>query len=167
MKKILTLLLVLGAGIFSSDAQTGIAKNLVVGSAILDFPKNTTNGIILPAVELLPANPVNGTLLLDKSDKKVKMLENNSWIELSGTGNTTSLVPYSGTIDNGKRTIIGDQTSTADGVLVLESEVLALVLPHIDKPHLNVKGPYPGMICYDTDRKALAVYDGSVWNYWK
>ncbi|WP_353117470.1 hypothetical protein [Myroides odoratus] len=54
-----------------------------------------------------------------------------------------------------------------DGIVVLEGSTKALVLPKIMNPHLTVKSPYPGMMCYDSNRKALAVFDGVLWNYWK
>ena len=104
---------------------------------------------------------------MDKTDQKVKMYQNGIWVELSAGGNTSTIVPYSGTVDNGKQTIIGSRTTSVDGVLVLESANKALVLPKVASPHLNVKSPYPGMICYDTTAKALAVFDGNAWNYWK
>ena len=37
----------------------------------------------------------------------------------------------------------------------------------IGYPHLNVKSPYPGMMCFDTVSNTLAVFDGENWNYWK
>ena len=95
------------------------------------------------------------------------MYENGSWFNLSEVGSITDLVIPSGTVDNAKSTIIGSKTSNADGVLVLESKTKALVLPNVNQPHNSVSNPYPGMMCYDTDRKAIAVFDGSVWNYWK
>jgi hypothetical protein len=152
---------------FAANAQTAIEKKTADGSSVLDFAAGTTKGIILPAVESLPAAPANGTFLLDKLDKKIKMYQNGIWVELSGIGNTTNVVPYSGTVDNGKQTVMGARSTAVDGVLVLESTDKALVLPKISNPHLNVKSPYPGMMCYDTNRKALAVFDGDVWNYWK
>ncbi|UUV22320.1 hypothetical protein [Paenimyroides aestuarii] len=158
-------------GIYSNvNAQTVIEeKTASSASALLDFKKGTTNGIILPAVETLPTTPENGTFLFDArfTEKKVKMFENGAWVSLSEAGNTTTLVPYSGTVDNGKKTVIGAKESDADGVLVLESANKALVLPHVMNPHLTVKSPYPGMMCYDTVRNAVAVFDGAVWNYWK
>jgi len=48
------------------------------------------------------------------------------------------------------------------GVLVLEGETKAL-LPKIEKTDESVKSPYPGMMCYDSNRKALAVFDGALW----
>lgn len=166
MKKLLIILFVISSGTIAL-AQTAIEKKTVDGSAVIDFTSGTTKGIILPAVETLPAAPANGTFLLDKNDSKIKMRQNGIWVELSGAGNTTGLVGYSGTVDNGKQTVIGAKTTTANGVLVLEATDKALVLPKVANPHLNVKNPYAGMMCYDTTRKALAVFDGTVWNYWK
>jgi len=163
--------MIISLGAFASaGAQTAIDKKTADSSAVLDFAAGTTKGIILPAVETLPATPANGTFLFDKVAKIVKMYQNGVWVNLSDVGDIAGTVPvasYSGTVDNGKQTVIGSKSTTADGVLVLEAADKALVLPKISNPHLNVKSPYPGMMCYDTDRKALAVFDGLVWNYWK
>jgi hypothetical protein len=148
------------------NAQTAIEKKTTGVSSVLDFAAGTTKGIILPAVNGLPISPANGTFLLDKTDQKIKMYQNGVWVDLSGVGSTTGLVAYSGT-DNAKQTIIGSRTTAADGVLVLESPDKALVLPHVANPHLTVKSPYPGMMCYDTMSKSLAVFDGKLWNFWK
>lgn len=167
MKKLIIILVIVWSFSTNVTAQTAIGKRTVDGSAVLDFASGTTKGIILPAVESLPLTPANGTFLFDKNDSKVKMTQGGSWVNLSNTGNATAIVPYSGTVDNEKQTIIGARFTKADGVLVLESFSKALVLPKIANPHLNVKSPYPGMMCYDTTRKAMAIFDGSVWNYWK
>ncbi|TKB98152.1 hypothetical protein [Pedobacter cryotolerans] len=168
MKRVLLIMILSISGSLVSKAQTAIEKQTSSSaSSVLEFANGTTKGIILPSVETLPTTPANGTFLLDKTDKKIKIYQNGYWLELSGVGNTTTIVPYSGTVDNGKKTIIGDKTTTADGILVLEATNKALVLPHVANPHLNVKTPYPGMLCYDTVSKSLAVFDGSVWNYWK
>lgn len=164
MKSLITTLCLLPIAV---TAQTGIETRTVSTSAVLEFPTGTTKGIILPAVGTLPATPANGTFLFDKNDSKVKMRQNNAWVNLSDTGSIAGLVPYSGSVDNAKKTVMGARESTADGVLVLESTSKALVLPKVSNPHLTVKSPYPGMMCYDTDRRAVAVFDGTVWNYWK
>lgn len=102
------------------------------------------------------------------------MYENGTWINLTGAGSTTNLVSYSGA-SNGKQTIMGSRTTKVlessnnyvDSVLVLESPDKAMVLLHITNSQSTVNSPYPGIMCYDTVKKALAVFDGSVWNYWK
>ncbi|NBL63581.1 hypothetical protein GV828_00015 [Flavobacterium sp. NST-5] len=163
------LIAIVSLGIYDNvNAQTVIEQQTTTSvSALLNFKTGTTNGLILPAVQALPTTPANGTFLFDRNDSKVKMRQNGVWVDLSATGNSSTLVGYSGTVENNKKTVIGATESTADGVLVLESTNKALVLPHVANPHLTVKSPYPGMMCYDTNRKALAVFDGNVWNYWK
>jgi hypothetical protein len=150
------------------NAQTAIDKLTVDGSsALLDFATGTSKGIILPAVTTLPATPANGTFLYDKNDSKVKMYENSIWVNLSTQGgNSSDILAYNGTAANTK-SIMGDQSTTADGVLVLESTNKAMILPKVALPHLNVPNPYPGMMCYDTTSKSLAVFDGTSWTYWK
>lgn len=154
--------------LLNGNAQTAVGKQTVSSpSVLLDFGSGTTRGIILPAVESIPAAPANGTFLFDRNDSIVKMFENGVWVQLSSTGDDGSIVPYTGTVDTGKQTVMGAQTTAVDGVLVLESSDKAMVLPHIANPHIAVKSPYPGMMCYDTYSKSVAVFDGAVWNYWK
>ncbi|WHT39853.1 hypothetical protein QNH98_04030 [Myroides sp. mNGS23_01] len=161
-------------------AQTVIeGKNPSTSSVVLEFPSGTAKGIILPAVENLPLTPANGTFLYDKMQRKVRMFQNNSWVDLSSVGNASRIVAYNSTITlPNKQTIIGSHTTkvyngssfvdgAVDGIVVLEGSTKALVLPKIMNPHLTVKSPYPGMMCYDSNRKALAVFDGVLWNYWK
>lgn len=148
------------------NAQVAIGKTSNSTSAILDFATGTTNGIILPTVTSLPTSPANGTFLVDRSDLKVKMRQNNTWVDLSGAGDLSKITQNtSAEIGNG--VIIGSSTSTANGVLVLEAVDKALVLPKITSPQTSVKSPYPGMICYDTTSKSVAVFDGKVWYFWR
>ena len=153
--------------VVTAQAQTAIGKRTVDGnSAILDFATGTTNGIILPAVTTLPASPANGTFLLDKNDRRVKMRQNGTWVNLSDAGSTSAIVANP-TSETANKTVMGSRSSNADGVLVLEASDKALILPKINSPHLNVKSPYPGMMCYDTASQSMAIFDGFVWSYWK
>jgi hypothetical protein len=164
-------LLVLPMLLFSivNNAQVAIGKATVNGDGLLDFLDNTTNGILLPIVTTLPTGSAatNGTLLMDFSDKKIKMRSNNQWVELTKTSGDVSTVTINTSNDIGQGVIIGASTSSASGVLVLESTQKALILPKIYKPHLNVINPYPGMICYDTYNNCLSVFNGSHWYFWK
>jgi len=149
------------------SAQVAIGKSSVDGSSILDFQANTTKGIILPALATAPAVPVNGTLGLYKVDGIVYMYQNNIWVPMTeGNGSTAALINNT-SAEVGNGVVMGAATSSAAGVLVLESSSLALTLPKVDRPHLNVKSPYPGMICYDTASNTIAVFDGAYWNFWK
>ena len=155
-----------------SQAQVAIGKTAVNGtSTILDF-KDTDNwfGIILPALDVAPTTSMennNGTFLFDKTDQKVKMYENDKWVNLSLAEGNGSQIVNNATAEVGTGVIIGASTTPAKGVLVLESTDKAVILPKIFRPDINVRSPYPGMICYDTFNKMIAVFDGSVWNFWK
>lgn len=177
MKKIIFIAF-LSLTLSTAQAQVAIGKtNSGNTSVILEFDNATTNkkGIILPAVEntnnaVITGNKAvnNGTFLFDRSDDKVKMFENNAWIDLSDSGSETKIAVNTSADQNANHgVIIGSATSAAKGVLILESANKALVLPSIQNPHTNVKDPYPGMICYDTASKTLAIFDGAVWNFWK
>ena len=159
-----------------ASAQVAIGKTTVNGNTtILDFADSSTNGIILPAIAdkstALAATTANnnGTFIFDKSDSRVKMYENGNWVSLSDdTGDGTLVANHTNSSSEiGKGVIIGASSSAAKGVLILEDPKKALILPKVDQPELNVKNPYPGMMCYDTKSMALAVYDGVRWNYWK
>ncbi|MGH1518090.1 hypothetical protein [Chryseobacterium sp. JK1] len=153
-----------------SFAQVAIDKQTINGnSTVLDFNDAPTNtkGLILPATSGIPTGSlVNGTFVFDVTDNKVKVYENDVWKSLSDAG-SSSAIAANNSAESGRGVIIGASSSTADGVLVLEAQDKAMILPKIATPHLNVKSPYPGMMCYDTTSKTLAIYDGAVWNYWK
>jgi len=170
IKYILTLGLLLIS--IDSYSQISIGKEQFSSpSTLLEFEEvsNNTRGIILPAVTSSnDTNPTNGTFIYDNALKKVRMFENNTWRDLTGIGSDIYLKnnpSFENT--NSQGVILGAKESDANGVLVLESEDKAMVLPKIANPHLNVKSPYPGMMCYDTVSKSLAVFDGANWNYWK
>lgn len=183
-------LVVIAIMIFSNvlNAQVAIGKNAVNGNnTILDFSGTTatqlpsdaettnTKGIILPSLDNTPTFPVvnpttnntqNGTFIFDKTSKKVKMFENGLWKDMSEEGSTANLINNS-SAEKGQGVIIGNSTTTAQGVLVLESSNKALILPHVKNPNTSIKSPYPGMMCYDTISNSIAVFDGVSWSYWK
>jgi hypothetical protein len=163
-------------------AQVGIA-GVPRDGALLDFAEGAidTKGIILPIVSL-DVNLVyhDGTLLVDRDDKIVKVRWNGSWRELSDPGSfdpvvvnsqprtTAAILPTNvNTEDLTSKIVIGDQNTNVDGMVVLESVDKALVLPYVEDPHLNIPMPVAGTVCYDTKAKAIAIFDGKVWSYWK
>lgn len=181
-----SLLFLLAGNLIS--AQVSIGKQGLSGSSsILEFsgmtqtsaPEDTetgnVKGIILPVVAVSPVfstvnpstnHPQNGTFLFDRQTSKVRMFENGNWTDMTDPGTSSSTIPLSGA-ETGNGVIIGAASSNAKGVLVLESADKAMVLPHVKNPHLTVKSPYPGMMCFDTVSKSVAVFDGNKWNYWK
>ncbi|MGK6341156.1 hypothetical protein ACMGDK_02890 [Chryseobacterium sp. DT-3] len=176
MKNIFVIILTLFSGIVFS--QVAIGKTAVSSpSASLDF--GTANrGIILPWVTSTGAvtGVVNGTMAYDLSDKKVKVKYVSGWKDLSVNNSGTTVDPVTSvdgvTIQNtatentAAKTSIGTPTSTP-GILVLEDSNKAMILPKVASPHLNIINPAPGMMVYDTFNKQLAVYNGTVWTFWK
>ncbi|WP_412850786.1 hypothetical protein ACL0VS_01155 [Chryseobacterium sp. PMSZPI] len=148
-------------------SQIAIEKPQADGSGLLDFPTGTHNGIILPRVQNseMMTSTEPGTLVFDLTTSRIKYF-NGSWADLSDkTGTNPTLLPGNDIISSG--VIMGAPTSTATGVLVLESSDKALILPKVIDPVNNVKSPAAGMICYDPNTKLICVYNGSEWFFWK
>lgn len=170
MKRIIFSSILLASNLcLNAQIHFGNDKESVNGSStLMDFDESASNtkGIILPAVTSASnVAPANGNFIFDNNDKVIKVYENGIWRNLSeqvGTVNVNS----NPSADIGDGVVIGSEIPTAEGILVLESENMAMILPKVAEPHLNVKSPYPGMMCYDTTAKALAVFDGNKWYYW-
>lgn len=146
-------------------------------SVLVEFAANQNKGIILPYTQTLPSGSglVEGTILLDSTNPnnaKVKYY-NGAWQDLS-VGNSANISSYltiqPSTIieQNTKGAIIGASTSSADGVLILESGNKAMVLPMVESTD-NITDPAPGMLVYinKNGAKRLAVFNGSKWTFWK
>lgn len=181
MKNIVLILLLLVSGTAFSQVIIGDAVGTATNktSVLLDFATGQNKGIILPYVKAKPtgAGLVEGTIILDATDPtkaKVKYYNGSpTWVDLSN-GNeaniTSTMSIQSSTIteDANAKAIIGSNFSVADGVLVLESETKAMVLPMVASTD-DVPNPAPGMLVYinKTGAKRLAVFNGANWTYWK
>ena len=167
---------------YEVSSQIGIGR-IPSPSAILDFKEDPDNkkGIILPVVTIDSINLsyANGTFIVDRDDKKVKVRWNNKWRALTDIGSfdaqmlgsdpyTTPVSFFATTNENLEhRIVIGNTNSSVDGIMVLDAPDKAVLLPKIDRPHTSVAKPVAGMICYDTESKSVAIFDGKVWSYWK
>lgn len=155
-------------------------------SVLLEFARSDNKGIVVPTVrEKTSITPTQGTILLDATDAskaRVKFYNgkntsvDNGWVDLSGQdGVVTSFladqpVTTTAVSDKGKA-IIGASSSTADGVLVLESNTKAMVLP-IVTDYTNIKNPAPGMMAFlkpstGSAHYRLIVFNGTKWSFWK
>lgn len=151
---------------------TGTAANKT--SVLLEFAAGQNKGIIVPYVRTLPTTPAEGTILLDASTAITARMKyyNGTWKDLSGQNAdlTTTLTtqPIGITEASSSKAIIGAATSSADGVLVLESTTKAMVLPIVSDVQ-NIPSPSPGMMVYvnKAGAKRLAVFNGSKWSFWK
>lgn len=177
MKKtiLLTALLMSSSYAFSQmiiGDEDGSATNKT--SVLLDFAVGQNKGIILPAVTELPVGSglVEGTILLDASDSEnAKVVYyNGGWFDLS-SGNEADISDFIESQPNSdevsKGVIIGSDSSSADGVLILESTDKAMILPMVESTD-DISNPAPGMMVYinNTGAKRLAVFNGSKWTFW-
>jgi hypothetical protein len=169
MKKIKFIVCIFFVGLIA-NAQAVIGKTSPQGSGIVDFNTADKSGIVLPWVTALPTGTAlaGGVMLFDANLKKVVYYNETNWVDLSRRTGSVDLsiqasVPEAAT----KGTVIGAESSSVDGVLVLESSNKALILPRLASPHLNIIKPMPGTICYDTNKKMVCIYNGSEWTFWK
>lgn len=170
MKNFLLLILVILTGLVA-NAQSSIGKGTQPdGSGILDFNDNGKSGIVLPWTTSLPTGAAltGGVMIFDANLKKVVYYNGSDWVDLSKQSGIVDLsiqelVPES--VLQG--TVIGENNSSVEGVLVLESSDSAVILPKVVSPHLNIVNPMPGTICYDTVKKLVCIFNGSEWTFWK
>ncbi len=188
-KRIITIITIAISGLSFSQVIIGDAIGTVPAnqksSVLLEFAAGQNKGIILPYVKTLPSgtNVTEGTILLDASiptKAKIKYYNGvvntdspDGWVDLSSRHEadiTTAMSaqPASVVEDPAAKAIIGANTSSAKGVLVLESNTKAMVLPMVNSTD-DVPDPAPGMMVYinKSGSKRLAVYNGGGWTYWK
>lgn len=165
MKTTILMMTVLTAGIL--QAQVAIGKPTVDGAGILDFASGDNRGIMLPRVTDVSGITTEGTLYYDVAAKKVKCKGHTEEdLSVKNDGVFVETPNYQALAEEGDGVVIGDETMAPEGVLVLEDATRALILPKVASPHLNIKNPEAGLICYDTDSNMLAVYDGKQWAFW-
>ena len=175
-------------------AQVAIGKATVNPSVSLEFYDGADNvrGFILPWVNgtsntapFLNGSPLteiipNGTIVFSTNDAKIKVKYATGWKDLTVKNNAdvipgitnqtvnTSLQDSLSDLDTAKVLIGGNpDTDTTPGILVLADTNKAMVLPKVASPHLKIVNPAPGMMVYDTAKKQLAVFNGTVWSFWK
>ena len=152
-------------------SQIAIGKETISSNAVsLEFSDAENRGLILPYVETKSGITENGSIIYDTTDHKVKYLKDGSWFDLSvdGTGQANLSIQQGKTeLTTAKVSMGTNTTDTADGILVLSDTDKAMILPRVASPHLNVINPAPGMMVYDTVKKQLAVFNGTVWSFWK
>ena len=156
-------------------SQVAIGKSSITNTSVsLEFG-NENRGIVLPWVEsetkVTTTGVVDGTLIYDTLDHKVKLRANNGWKDLSvdTTGDADTSIQDTKTDQPGAKVVIGADgaTNTTPGILVLSDSDKAMILPKVASPHLNIIKPAAGMIVYDSVSRQLAVYNGRVWSFWK
>ena len=173
-----------------SFAQVAIGKSSITSNSTsisLEFGAGN-KGIILPwannstGVSLPASGNKSGTFILDVNDKKVKLSKNDgTWFDLTVHNLEKPATGGNIVINNAlqtnaafpektdAKTMIGGNptTDSTPGILVLADIDKAMIPPLVTDPATNIKNPAPGMMVYDSAKKLLAVYNGTVWSYWR
>lgn len=171
MKSNILMFAMLVTGI-AAKSQIAIGKQSVTNTSVsLEFSDAENKGLILPYIENKTAITENGSIIYDATDHKVKYLKDGTWFDLSvdTTGQADLSIQSTKTELANAKTVIGADgaTNSTAGILVLSDTDKAMILPRVASPHLNIINPAPGMMAYDTTKKQLAVYNGTVWSFWK
>lgn len=178
MKKIYLLI-----GFISSlilTAQVTIGRDFLSSEAVLLEFGIENKGLILPWVDSANAvdsdsnsgtsntnGAVAGTFIFDSSNNRIKLKKNNHWKDLSGNDGVSdraTIINRPEIPENG--VLIGSSTTSARGILIVESTNQAMVLPRVDS-FQDIVDPAPGMMVFVKNTKMLAVYNGVTWSFWK
>ncbi|MDP9955959.1 hypothetical protein J2X97_001596 [Epilithonimonas hungarica] len=209
MKKSITVLSILYTTTIFAQVAIGKKATTAESDISLEFYDSMDNvkGIVIPWVSTILDTPVvynsttgsgyrgmqgtivDGTIIFDLSDKKMKYRKAGAWFDLTGdptfpltvkdkSNNDITFTQFN-SIDsslqdekkesNSAKVTIGinGESDTTSGILVLTDTNKAMVLPKVANPHLNLMNPTPGMMVYDTTNRQLAVYNGTIWSFWK
>lgn len=175
MKKIFVATFLLAMNFAFSQVIIGDATGTATTKTgvLLEFSKTQNKGMVFPYITTMPTTVTEGSIILDATNAADARLKyyNGSWVDLSTiSGDAASaLALQSNTVENSNaKTIIGAGSSTAKGILVLESTTKAMVLPQVSDV-ASIVSPAPGMMVYvnKDGAKRLAVYNGSYWTFWK
>lgn len=175
MKNIIVLLTLVYSSVAFS--QIAIGKDTPDPGTILDFGDDGDKGIVLPYVNsaAITTAAVPGTWYFDAVESKVKFIA-DVVVDMSVKGigdpakkfdvNSAEYLKYNeATPSVTQGTIMGANTASAPGVLVLESATLALALP-VTTDYSLVLNPDHGTVVYDSTINKLCVFDGEKWAFW-
>ncbi len=155
--------------IFGDKAGTAANKT----SVLMEFPSAGNRGIIMPYVTNRAAITTPGSIIMDATTPtaaKVKYYNGTTWVDLSvqpaNISSAITIQPPASENSNAK-VVIGNSTSAADGILVLESTTKAMLMP-ITTSIQNIVNPAPGTmtIVNNSGILSLAVYNGTQWSFW-
>ena len=177
MKNILTLGFLIICTLHYSQVAIGKASVSNTTSISLEFGNTAAKGLLLPWVTNATAvtGAVPGTMIYDLNDKKVKYLTydesvaSNVWFDLSVDGSGSADDSAQNTLNenpSAKTSIGTPKTPDVPGILVLEDDNKAMVLPLVDK-YSSIVNPSPGMMVFDTTNNMLCVFNGTNWSFWK
>lgn len=170
------------ANIILINAQVAIGKTSTTSPSVsleFDYTLNDPTkqkGLILPWTNASNTlvSVVPGTVIFDASDKKVKYYKGTddpnsqpTWVDLTidNTGIVDTTLQSNITDVETSKVAIGTLSNT-NGILVLEDNNKAMILPKVDK-YTSVVNPTSGTMVYDLANDMICFFNGSVWTFWK
>lgn len=154
-------------------AQVGIETTTVRGKGLMDFPETATKGMILPKnTNTANSGSESGSLAFNVQEQRVEYRADEGWVPLTNQSTTViaSDIVAASKSEVGSGVILSNHAIPDGvvplGVLELKSNDTALILPTVTTSS-NLPAGEAGMICYIKDVKAVAVYNGSQWSFWK
>ena len=170
-RNIVTGILLVAAFCGAANAQVAIGKsNLSSASVSLEFGSGN-RGLILPWVDSESAvkDVEDGTLIFDADAKMLKSREGGVWKSYTDAGAVDTTLQKDLAENADARVSIGtlpEGSTQAPGILVLEDQDKAMILPKVESPHLNISNPEPGTIVFDIKKQQVAMYNGKEWIFW-
>lgn len=170
-RNIVTGILLVAAFCSTANAQVAIGKNNVTNASVsLEFGSGN-RGLILPWVDSESAvnDAQDGTLIFDADAKILKSREGGVWKSYTNAGTVDTTLQQNLVENTDARVSIGtvpEGSTEASGILVLEDQNKAMILPKVESPHLNISNPEPGTIVFDTKKQQVAMYNGKEWIFW-
>lgn len=163
-------LFMFSALVSSVQAQVAIGKDSVTNDSVsLEFGSGN-RGLILPWVdsEAAVVGAVDGTLIFDIDDKTLKVRQNGAWLPFTNpsAGAVNTALQDGLPEDITAKVSVGSTVSAVPGILVLEDNDKAMILPKVESPHLNINNPEAGTIVFDTKKQQVAVFNGVNWEFW-
>ncbi|WDF46043.1 hypothetical protein PQ459_14175 [Chryseobacterium sp. KACC 21268] len=156
--------------------NVGTATNKT--SVLMEFSSTQRKGIILPYLTDISDVNTPGSIFLRISNPTTAPIAKIVYYDYDGT--FKDLSPEASGIgaklklniqpilkeNSNSKVIIGDESSTANGILVLESKTKAMVLPTVSS-YKEIVNPAPGMmVLTGVGEKTLAFFNGSKWSFW-
>ncbi|MNK79683.1 hypothetical protein D3C87_993530 [compost metagenome] len=180
MKNIILLLFTTASNILFSQViigdNIGTATNKT--SVLLEFSQSQRKGIILPYLTDVSDVNTPGSIFLRVSNPTTAPTAKIVYYDYDGT--FKDLSPEANGIgaklkmntqpiakeNSSSKVVIGNETSAANGILVLESTTKAMVLPRVPS-YKDIVNPAPGMmVLTGAGDKTIAFFNGSQWNFW-
>lgn len=156
------------------NAQVGVEREDVREDGLMDFPENATKGILLPRLvntaDVADKSKVGGALAFNVDAKRIEYYNESKWIPMTseGTEVPSTYLQQKKEDDSeyaevGTGVLITDKDDSAStnagnagnaGVLVLDSDSKALILPQVEDV-TELPNPTAGLICYDKLTKSF------------